>query len=61
MTATAETTVITCTCTVCNGQQARIRGNGAGITPTKAHNLVRVAHSPLAKAASTVRFGPWAV
>jgi hypothetical protein len=59
-----ETTVITCTCTVCNGLSARIRGEVTGSPKTKAtkiHNLVGIAHSPLAKSASAQRFGPWAV
>ena len=60
-----QTTVITCTCRVCNGLSARIRGNGTiggrKATPTAIHNMVRIAHGPLAKAASTQANGPWAV
>jgi hypothetical protein len=61
-----NTAIITCNCSTCNGLSARVKGDGttAGgkkITATAIHNLVRMAHSPLAKAASTQANGPWAV
>lgn len=60
-----ETTVVTCNCKVCNGMSARMRGAGtvAGkkATPTAIHNIVRMAHSPLARSASAQQFGPWPV
>ena len=64
MTQTETTVLITCDCTVCKGKSARIGGEVTGgpkIKATKIHNLVQIAHSPLARTASAQRFGPWAV
>lgn len=64
MTETQATVLITCDCTVCNGLSARVRGEVTGSPKSKAtkvHNLVRLAHSPLAKSGSAQQFGPWAV
>ncbi|MGD0287406.1 MAG: hypothetical protein ABSC31_13700 [Acidimicrobiales bacterium] len=49
---------ITCNCKVCKGKSAKVRG-AQKYTPTMVHNLVGVAHSPLARAASTQQWGPW--
>lgn len=59
-----QTTKITCDCKVCNGMAATVRGDGTRdgkpLTPTMVHNLVRIAHSPMARSASAQKFGPWA-
>jgi hypothetical protein len=54
------TQVITCDCSWCKGKSAKVRGSET-YTPTMIHNLVGVAHSPLARAASSRRWGPWPV
>lgn len=65
MNGTDTTTVITCDCKVCNGQSARVRGEGTfegkPYTRTMIHNMVRMAHSPLSRTRSARDFGPWAV
>jgi hypothetical protein len=59
---TAETTtVITCTCKVCKGRSARVRGTDDGMSRTLIHNMVCLAHGPLAGAGNAKKFGPWAV
>jgi hypothetical protein len=44
---------------------ALVRGDGTHdgkpLTKTMVHNLVRIAHSPMARSASAQKFGPWAV
>lgn len=57
---TTETQVITCDCKVCGGKSARMKGTDPQ-DPTTIHNLVGLAHSPMAQAESVQRFGPWAV
>lgn len=47
-----QTTIIECGCKVCKGRKAEVRGDGSGMTAVKAHNLVQLAHSPLAGAIS---------
>jgi len=53
-----DTQTITCNCKWCEGKSARVRGT-QHYTPTMVHNLVGIAHSPLARAASAQRSGPW--
>jgi hypothetical protein len=65
MTTDERETVIACSCAVCDGRRARVRGDGVtyGGTPltlTVRHNLVALAHGPLARAASVRAHGPWA-
>lgn len=59
------TTTITCDCKIHQGKSANVRGDGTHdgkpYTKTMVHNLVALAHSPLAKAQSVQRFGPWPV
>jgi hypothetical protein len=53
-----DTQTITCDCKVCKGKSAKVRGSRRYM-PTMIHNLVGIAHSPLARAASAQRSGPW--
>lgn len=61
-----ETHIITCTCRVCGGRQARladapVTADGKPLSATAVHNIVCLAYSPLAKARSVREHGPWAV
>jgi hypothetical protein len=58
-----NTMTITCDCKVCNGLSAKVRADSRNdyTSKTIVHNTVRIAHSPLARAASVVANGPWKV
>jgi|GEM_PF-1654813 hypothetical protein len=56
---TTTTQVIECDCSVCQGRKAEVRGSER-YSSTAVHNIVQLAHSPLARAASAKQFGPWA-
>jgi hypothetical protein len=58
----AETSqIITCNCTLCKGRSAKVVASTGRRTPTMIHNLVCIAYSPLANAASGKKFGPWPI
>jgi hypothetical protein len=54
------TSIISCDCSVCQGRKAEVRGNPQ-LNAVKRHNLVALAHSPLAASASGRKFGPWPI
>ena len=63
-----DTITITCDCGVCDGLAAKVRAGAEATVSgdskdarTTRHNLVRLAHGPLARAQSVRDHGPWAV